>query len=96
MQRKSGHRFRVTVEALAPDATPTDRSIQFEIVNHDDILAIVERVQARDILPEEERAPFAVGLKMLGEVLLHNRRDPLFADLAAAFGDFMKKLKGGR
>lgn len=36
---------------------------------------------------------FAVGLKLFSEVLLQNRKNPLFEDIAPAFRDFMKKLK---
>lgn len=34
-----------------------------------------------------------LGLKLFSEVMLKNRKDPLFEEITPAFGAFMKKLK---
>jgi hypothetical protein len=92
------HKFRITVEHLAdhhgnPGVRPP---LTFKAGNHDNILDIVERIQARGQFSADEAAAFAVGLKLFGEVMLDHRKDPLFADLQPHFADFMKKLKGGQ
>ena len=89
------HRFRVTVEHVAdpPVASGSERSLRFEAANHDDLLDVVERVRERRIVPEEEAAEFAIGLKLFGEVMLRHRQDPLFAEIWPHFGTFMKRLK---
>lgn len=91
------HRYRITVEHLA-DArgNPSGRApLAFEVGNHDDILSIVERIRGAGLFDESTSAAFAVGLKLFGEVMLENRGHPLFADMAPAFRDFMKRLKSG-
>jgi Domain of Unknown Function with PDB structure (DUF3861) len=87
-------KYQITVQPLAGragDAAPA--ALTFPVTNHDDLLKIVERVQALGVLPPDEIAEFSIGLKLLTEVLLRHRRDPLFADLWPQMSEFMKKLK---
>lgn len=89
------HSFRITVHSLAAEPTAANRgSLTFDVTNHDDILGLVDRVKARDIVPESEAAEFTIGLKLFSEIMLRHRREPLFADLFPHFGAFMKRLKG--
>jgi hypothetical protein len=91
------HRYRITVEHLAdPRATPgTERLIRFEVVNHDDLLELIDRMKDREILPRHEVAEFTVGLKLFGEVMLRHRQNPLFGEMKPHFANFMKHLKQG-
>lgn len=92
------HRYRVTVEHLAhADGTPSHHPapLRFDVGNHDEMLAIVERLRQRDDLPPDSAAPLAIGLKLFSEVMLEHRGHPLFAEFAPHFRDFMKRLKQG-
>ena len=95
------HLFRITVEPLGgaqgePCAEQiTQAPLQFEVGNHDDILAVVERLRGRGDFSANDAAAFGVGLKLFGEVMLHNKSNPLFASLMPHFGQFMKDLKKG-
>lgn len=94
-----GHRFRITVEALSDrQGEPVDKApLSFEVENHDDILGIVERIKGREDLNfgENNSAAFAVGLKLFSEVMIENRKHPVFAPLREAFKAFMVGLKKG-
>lgn len=94
-----GHRFRITVEALTDrHGEPVDKpELVFDVENHDDILSIVERIQGRaDLsLGTEQSAAFAVGLKLFSEVMMAQRKHPLFAPLREPFKEFMIGLKKG-
>ena len=94
-----GHRFRITVEALSDrKGAPVEKTpLVFEVENHDDILDIVERIQGREDLAfgQEKSAAFAVGLKLFSEVMIENRKHPVFAPLRDAFKAFMVGLKKG-
>lgn len=93
------HRYRVTVEHLScPDGAPSPyaQPLQFEVGNHDDIYAIVERMRQRGDFERDTATAFGVGLKLFGEVMLENKDHPLFADFKTHFGQFMKNLKKGR
>jgi hypothetical protein len=92
------HRFRITVEHLADahgNPSTHEAPLQFEVGNHDDILAMVDRARERGQFPPDTAAAFAVGLKLFSEVMLENRSHPLFAEFAPHFGEFMKNLKKG-
>lgn len=94
-----GHRFNITVEALSDrQGNPVEKApLSFEVSNHDDILEIVERIRARDDLNfgPEQSAAFVVGLKLFSEVMIENRKNPVFAPLREAFKEFMVGLKKG-
>jgi hypothetical protein len=87
------YRYCITVEPLAVAAKVP--ALSFETASHDEILELVSRARQRGDFDAETAAAFTVGLKLLGEVLLHNRRHPLFASFHPHFGQFMKRLKGG-
>lgn len=92
---KRAHAYRITVEHLAtPDgAPPAGGALVFEARNHDDIPAIVRRLRGKGILPEDQAAALAVGLKLFTEVMLERRGDPLFEELRGPMRDFIGRLK---
>jgi hypothetical protein len=86
------HRYRVTLEHLSE--TPTaGKTLQFDLANHDDIFAIVERLRGRGDLGPDAAAAFGVGLKLFGEVMLEEHTNPLFSTFKPHFLQFMKQLK---
>jgi hypothetical protein len=91
------HRYRVTVEHLQdPGGNPVARDpLRFEVGNHDDIFAIVERMRGRGDFDPATATAFAVGLKLFSETLLEHRDHPLFAQFQPHFKQFMKHLKKG-
>lgn len=92
------HRYRITVEHISDaEGLPSsyDAPIQFEIGNHDDIHAIVQRLRERGDFSDSAAAAFGVGLKLFGEVMLEDKKNPLFASFKPHFGEFMKELKKG-
>lgn len=94
-----GYRYRITVEPLTDSkGEPVDKApVTFDVENHDEILGIIERLQAREDLNfgKDKTAAFAVGLKLFSETMMENRKHPLFAPLRTAFMEFMTLLKKG-
>ncbi|CNK97817.1 DUF3861 domain-containing protein [Yersinia aleksiciae] len=94
-----GYRYRITVEPLTDrKGEPMDKaSVTFEVENHDEILGIIDRLQAREDLDfgKDKTAAFAVGLKLFSETMMENRKHPLFAPMRTAFMEFMTLLKKG-
>jgi hypothetical protein len=96
------HRYRVTVEHLADEngePAAHDRPLPFEVGNHDDIFAIVERIverlRRRGDFNDDAAAAFGLGLKLFSEVMLENKENPLFSSFPTHFAQFMKELKKG-
>jgi hypothetical protein len=94
----NSYRYRVTTEMTAgPKGEPvTGKSLSFETRNHDDILSIVERLQARGDFAADAAASLGVGLKLFSEVVLENRNNPLFAPLREPLREFIGGLKKPR
>ena len=90
------HRYRITVEHLASvDGAPLSPPLCFEAASHDEILGLVQRAGQRAGFVGDAAAAFTVGLKLLGEVMLRHRDNPLFEEFRSHFGQFMKRLKKG-
>lgn len=85
------HHYRVTVEAIGEENT--GGPLVFETSNHDELFAITDRIRSKNIVPDDEAASFAIGLKLFTETMLRHRKHPLFAELQPAISTFMKALK---
>ena len=93
----NGYGYRITVEPLPREGQPAKEALTFHATSHDDLLAIAARVEADPRFGSEIAPAFAVGLKLLGEVLLARRKEEPFAAMAEHFRQIMRIVKqGGR
>jgi hypothetical protein len=94
---KKAHQYKLTLEYLknAMGEEMNTPPLEMFFSNHDDIFAIIERQRERDFFGDvNQSTEFAIGLKLFSEVMLKNRKNPLFEELEPAFALFMKRLKG--
>jgi hypothetical protein len=91
----NSYRYRITVEKLADaKGQPVhDESLSFYAANHDDILAIVNRLQAKLPFDAGTVASLGVGLKLFSEVALAHRNNPIFEQMRPALSEFIQELK---
>ena len=93
---KRAHQYKLTLEYLKDSKGESISAAPIELTfnNHDDIFSIIERQKNKNLFGDKQQATeFAIGLKLFSEVMLKNRKDPLFEELAPAFGASMKRLK---
>jgi polyhydroxyalkanoate synthesis regulator protein len=93
---KRAHKYKLRLEYLknAKGEAISAAPLELTFENHDDIFSIIERQKAKGLFGDNNQATeFAIGLKLFSEVMIKHRKDPLFEELAPAFGEFMKKLK---
>ncbi|AYH01873.1 DUF3861 domain-containing protein [Pectobacterium parmentieri] len=84
-----GNVYQITVE----EKDEQKRTLSFAFSLHDDLLKLLEKVDGKmDMTPEQTQA-FMVGLKLFGEVMMQQRKHPLFKEFAAPFREFMMNLK---
>ena len=90
------HRYLVNVVEVNSngESTESESRLQFEFVSHDDLMEIVAKNLQKGVFSEEQAKAFSLGIKLFSGVMLENRTNPLFSELAPQFGEFMKKLKG--
>lgn len=93
---KRTNKYRLTLEqvSLAKGETPLQSPLNLEVENHDEIFSIIEKVNSKNLFKDNKEATeFALGLKLFSEVMIKNRKHPLFDEFSPAFAAFMKKLK---
>lgn len=91
---KRAHHYRVTVAPISSASELESlEPLTFEHINHDDLCVIVERVRAGLDLSPDTAAAVAIGLKLLGEIVLSERDNPLFDPLRAPLREFTQELK---
>ena len=93
----NSYRYRVTVEQVADgkgQPVTDERSLVFEAACHDELLGIADRVREKRVVANANAAAaLAVGLKLCAEVVLAERKDPMFAEVHVALGNFIRALK---
>jgi hypothetical protein len=94
MEKKT-HKYHLTLTGLpAGSADGTGKIIEFDFENHDEIFQIIDRLREKNPFDNpDQMTEFAIGLKLFSEVMIKNRKHPLFEELGPAFGNFMKRLK---
>tara|TARA_B100000949_G_scaffold202921_1_gene191697 strand:- start:235 stop:537 length:303 start_codon:yes stop_codon:yes gene_type:complete len=93
---KKGNLYKLSLEQLSvlKEEKRVDDALELEFSNHDELFEIIERVKTKQLFATaEESTEFALGLKLFTEVMLRNKKHPLFEDLRPHIVDFMKKLK---
>ncbi|WP_341227196.1 DUF3861 domain-containing protein [uncultured Arcticibacterium sp.] len=82
-------------ELQLKDGSEPSKAIAFDFQNHDNIFELLERFKNRELFENKnDNIEFMVGLKLFSEVILKNKKHPIFEEFAPAFGQLMKKLKG--
>ena len=85
------YRYRVTLEPLATDSTQAP--LHFEAESHDDLAAILQRVDTRFGLTHDQTRAAVVGFKLLGEIVLQQRHTEPFTQMMPALRLFANALK---
>jgi len=94
---KKRHSYQVMVTAVAePGALGPSSEIVFTHHNHDDLAHIVTLVRESSGLDADASAALAIGLKLLGNVVLEHKTEPPFAALLSPLREFIAALKARR
>lgn len=90
-----GHQYRVRVEEVDADGQilSEPKAFEFSAAIHDDLQQILGRLQGRFALNADETACMVLGLKLLGEVVMKQRKTEPFKALHPHIGSFIQALK---
>ncbi len=89
---KQNH-YRVIIEEVNTKADRDLQTLQFEIEDREDIFSIIEKMKQSSGLDEQAATRLGVSIRLLGPLMMHNRKHPLFADFMPHFKNFMQNLK---
>lgn len=87
-----GNHYRITIEEL--NAAPhTAETLQFEFQDRENLFKLIENLKIGSGLEAPLIPKVAVALRLLGPVMMQNRKHPLFAEFMPHFKTFMQNLK---
>ncbi|MBK0369318.1 DUF3861 domain-containing protein [Flavobacterium agrisoli] len=94
MKKTNQYHLRLQQIHTLKDDLKTDTPIEIEFENHDEIFSIINRIKDKNLFNNDQQSvEFAIGLKLFTEVMLKNRDNELFSELAPEIKKFMEKLK---
>ncbi|GLS91184.1 hypothetical protein GCM10007916_22530 [Psychromonas marina] len=88
---KSENNYRVTIEQV--NASDNGKTLQFEFEDREDLFNVVENLKKGSGLEAPIATRVAVALRLLGPVMMKNRKHALFIDFMPHFKVFMQHLK---
>ncbi|EDP59916.1 DUF3861 domain-containing protein [Vibrio sp. AND4] len=85
--------YRITIEEVNVEEGIATRTLSFEVQDREDMLDIVENIKQGSGLKPAEATRVGVALRLLGPVMMKERKHPLFADFMPHFKNFMQNMK---
>ncbi|KXF81597.1 DUF3861 domain-containing protein [Enterovibrio coralii] len=82
--------YRITIEEVGVEQGET---LQFDYQDRENVFKIVEKLKQGSGLEADTATRVGVALRLLGPVMMHNRKHPLFSDFMPHFKSFMTNLK---
>ncbi|MEZ9291530.1 DUF3861 domain-containing protein [Vibrio lentus] len=84
---------RITIEEVNIKEDRELQTMQFEIEDRENMFAIVEKIKQDSGLDEQSAARLGVSIRLLGPMMMQDRKHPLFVDFMPHFRNFMQNLK---
>lgn len=85
--------YRITIEEVGTDTQDSPQRLEFEVQDREDMFKVVEKLQQGSGLEADTATRVGVALRLLGSVMMMNRKHDLFADFMPHFKTFMQNLK---
>lgn len=88
----TGNHYRIAIEEL--NVPPhTAKTFQFEFQDREDLFKLIENLKTGSGLEESLIPKVAVALRLLGPIMMQNRKHPIFSEFMPHFKTFMQNLK---
>ncbi|UPR54426.1 DUF3861 domain-containing protein [Vibrio cyclitrophicus] len=85
--------YRITIEEVSVKEDRELQTMQFEMEDRENMFAIVEKIKQDSGLDEQSAARLGVSIRLLGPLMMQDRKHPLFVNFMPHFRDFMQNLK---
>ncbi|WP_261817945.1 DUF3861 domain-containing protein [Vibrio gallicus] len=90
---KKGHTYRVVIEEIGNEDLNSAQSLEFEFQDREDLFNAVQNIRKGSGLESDKATRVAVALRLLGPIMMADRKHPLFIDFMPHFKTFMQNLK---
>ncbi|GIU05141.1 MULTISPECIES: DUF3861 domain-containing protein [unclassified Shewanella] len=85
--------YRITIEEIGLGDQAKGRTVEFELQDREDLFKIVDSLKQASGLEPSQATKVGVALRLLGPVMMGERKHPLFEDFMPHFKTFMQHLK---
>ncbi|QLE84035.1 DUF3861 domain-containing protein [Shewanella sp. Scap07] len=82
--------YRITVEAINSEIA---EHVQFEYQDREDLFNTIDKLKQGSGLEAQQATKMALALRLLGPLMIEQRKHPLFVDFMPHFKAFMQQLK---
>lgn len=89
---KKDNCYRITIEEVGSDQ-PSVKTLLFEFQDREDLFKVVDSLKNGSGLENSLAIRVAVALRLLGPVMMLNRKHALFTDFMPHFKKFMQHIK---
>lgn len=90
---KNTNQYRILIEELHPTNEKSGNQLEFSLEDREDLFKVVTALNKVEGLDEQVATRLGVALRLLGPVLIDNRKHNLFAEFMPHFKNFMHNLK---
>jgi hypothetical protein len=87
---RTDKQYKVTIEEVGVDEP---RTLEFDYQDREELFNVVKELKQGSGLEPETAIKLAVALRLLGPVIINDRKHPLFVDFMPHFKHFMQNLK---
>ncbi|MGF1771654.1 DUF3861 domain-containing protein [Vibrio maritimus] len=87
------NQYRITIEEVNTKADRELQTLTFEIEDREDMFEIIEKMKQGSSLDEQSATRLGLSIRLLGPMMMQDRKHPLFADFMPHFKEFMQNLK---
>lgn len=84
--------YRITIEELSPESG-SPKTLQFEYEDREDFFNTRDKINQGSGLDEVSATRLTLALRLLGPMMMKDRKHPLFVDFMPHFKNFMQNLK---
>lgn len=93
MKKQKQKHYTVTLTQMTGENPNTVQTLTFEFDDRECLFKIIETLRKADIVEDNEVPRLALGLRLLGPMVLANRKTPLFSEFVPHFKAFMVSIK---
>lgn len=90
LKNRKDKQYRITIEEI--DVAEA-KNLEFEYQDREDLFKIVEGLKNGSGLEPENATKVAVAIRLLGPLMMKDRKHPLFVEFMPYFKNFMQNLK---
>ncbi len=82
--------YQITIQE---QNTNEPQTLTFEMQDRENLFGVIEALKAKSGLEENEATRLGLSLRLIGPLMMKDRKHPLFAEFFPHFKNFMTNLK---